>query len=78
MFFAESLGPDLTPGGAAVLVKQLKKQLGGRSSVTVAEFHKAITDNLRRTGSGTKPALILAYLERCKLLSIQGKNVKFK
>jgi hypothetical protein len=77
MFFAESLGPDLTPGGAVVLVKQLKKQLG-RSNVTVAEFHKAIAENLSRRGSGVKPALILAYLERCKLLSIQGKNVKIK
>ncbi len=62
MFFAETLGPALTPSSGAALYEHVQQELGGRASVTVEELRTIVAAFLIRRGNATTPEAAIQYL----------------
>ena len=71
MFFAETLGPALTPATGAALYAHVQQRLVGRASVTVEELRTVVADYLSRQGNATTPEAAIQYLAKLGNIATQ-------
>lgn len=74
MFFAETLGPVLTPNIGAALYNHIQQKLGGRTSVTVEELRTVVAAYLIHRGNPTTPEAAIQYLANHGNIATQDKR----
>lgn len=73
MFFAETLGPAITPSSAVALAKFICERLGARS-VSATELHATVVEFLRITNNSTSPESVIRFLADRRIAAPQGRN----
>lgn len=74
MFFAETLGPALTPATGAALYKYVQDKLAGRASVTVEELRSVVADYLARRGNSSTPEAAIQYLAKLGSITTESSG----
>lgn len=75
MFFAETLGPAITPSSAVALAQFVRERLGTRS-VSAAELHTTVVEFLRLTNNSTAPESVIRFLADRRIAAPEGRNFK--
>lgn len=76
MFFAETLGPALTPASGTALFDHVRKELGADSAVSPEELRQAVAEFLRRTGNSTTPEAAIQFLAARGRIAASGAKYR--
>jgi len=76
MFFAETLGPALTPTSAAAMYDYVLSKTKGRKSVSAAELHEAVAEFLRNRANASSPDDAIAFLKKLGRVAQDGASFK--
>ncbi len=64
MFFAQTLGPALTPTSAAAMYDHVLTKVSGRKTISAAELHAAVKDFLIHRDNNSSPDMAIAFLKK--------------
>jgi hypothetical protein len=73
MFFAETLGPAITPRSAAALLAFVKSKLGSRKSVPAADLQKIVAEFVVLDGSRVTVDQAIKYLANRGQIAADGR-----
>lgn len=76
MFFAETLGPSLTPASAAAMYDYVLSKLNGRRNVSAAELHAAVAEFLTYRANNSSPDAAIAFLKKLGRVAQAGGEFK--
>ncbi|HYD88542.1 MAG TPA: hypothetical protein VEA80_13790 [Vitreimonas sp.] len=76
MFFAETLGPALTPASAAAMYDYVLSKTKGRRTVSAAELHDAVAEFLRYRANNSSPDAAVAFLKKLGRIAQDGTAYK--
>jgi hypothetical protein len=72
MFFAETLGPILTPGIAQDLRAFLQRKLDGRTDVSPEQLREIVSEYLYGADLRANTDAVIDFLARSRVLAFQG------
>ncbi len=68
MFFANSLGPALTPGGAMIMMRFIANKLKPDTAASAEAMYAIVADFARIDGSRITPEAAIEYMLRHRLI----------
>jgi len=72
MFFAESLGPILTPITARELSSFLRRKLDGRTTASPDQLREIVAEYMYLANIRTTTDSVIDFLARCGVINFQG------
>ncbi|MBC7769051.1 MAG: hypothetical protein H7124_09715 [Phycisphaerales bacterium] len=76
MFFAQTLGPALTPTSAAALCDYVLNKTNGKRTLSATELHAAVEEFLTQRANASTPDSVIAFLKKLGRVTQEGAKYK--